>query len=207
MVLMETDVKISEERWPRSVGGHVALDLVNTDVVSQGDRSVDVLRSASEFLAWCADNGVPTQGAARPDDAPDLTARAVRLRTSVRAIVEAIATGGSTPPDALTALRSAYLEAIGGSTPELDGGRLRWQHDPATPDSVVGHLAVAAVDLLREGPTDRLKVCPSCGFVFLDTTRNRSRRWCSMDDCGKEEKMRRYVAKRARSRTREVPHP
>ena len=47
-----------EERWPRLVGGNLALDFVNTDLFSQGDRSVDVLRSIDEFLAWCADAGV-----------------------------------------------------------------------------------------------------------------------------------------------------
>jgi predicted RNA-binding Zn ribbon-like protein len=38
--------------------------------------------------------------------------------------------------------------------------------------------------------------------VFIDTTKNRRRRWCSMDDCGKEEKIRRYVAKRAETSRR-----
>jgi predicted RNA-binding Zn ribbon-like protein len=95
-----------------------------------------------------------------------------------------------------------YVDAVARSAPVLDDGRLRWEQDATTPSAAVGHLTVAAVDLLREGSTDRIKVCPSCGFVFLDLTKNRSRRWCSMEDCGEQEKMRRYVAKRARARPR-----
>jgi len=57
---------------------------------------------------------------------------------------------------------------------------------------------VAAVDLLRTGPLDRLKVCAACPWLFLDTSRNRSRRWCSMSDCGARLKMRRYRARAAR---------
>jgi predicted RNA-binding Zn ribbon-like protein len=201
MLLMVTDVKVSEERWPRSVGGHVVLDLVNTDVVAQDDRPSDVLRSAAEFLAWCAANGVPSPSRSTTVDARALTERAGQLRTAVRRIVEALAAGTSVPADALDTLRTAYVDAVARCAPVVDDARLRWEQDSAAPDSPVGHLAVAAVDLLREGPTDRIKVCPSCGFAFLDTTKNRSRRWCSMDDCGKQEKMRRYVAKRARGRT------
>src|ERR687893_36465 len=125
MLSMVTDVKIPEgERWPRSVGGHVALDLVNTDVVAQDDRSDDVLRSAAEFLVWCADNGVPAQRDGQDVDAPGLTAEAARLRTAVRAIVEAIAGGTAPSPDALSALQSAYVEAVARSAPVLHDGRL-----------------------------------------------------------------------------------
>jgi predicted RNA-binding Zn ribbon-like protein len=199
---METGATTSDEAQLRSVGGHVALDLVNSDVFAQDDRSVDVLRSPAEFRAWCASNAVPVPRSAEAVDAPALTAQAARLRAAMRAVVEAIAAARTVPPDALTTLRSMYVDAVARSAPVLDGGRLRWEQDATTSSAAVAHLTVAAVDLLREGPTDRIKVCPSCGFVFLDLTKNRSRRWCSMEDCGKQEKMRRYVAKRARARSR-----
>ena len=57
--------------------------------------------------------------------------------------------------------------------------------------------AVSAVDLLRHGPLDRLKACEDCPWLFLDTSRNHSRRWCSMEDCGTRVKMRRYRARHA----------
>ncbi|WP_425956631.1 CGNR zinc finger domain-containing protein [Xylanimonas sp. McL0601] len=178
----------------------MALDLVNTDVDAQGDRSTDVLRNATEFLAWCEHIGVPVPGAA-PRDARAVTAPAARLRTALRAVIEAMLGGRTAPAEALATLQAACTDAITRSRPVIEDRRLVWEHDAAEPTSVVDRLALAAVDLLREGPVDRLKACPSCGFLFLDTTKNHSRRWCSMEDCGKEEKMRRYVARRAEARS------
>jgi predicted RNA-binding Zn ribbon-like protein len=65
---------------------------------------------------------------------------------------------------------------------------------------VLWPLAVAAVDLLRTGPLGRLKVCAECRWLFLDRSRNGSRLWCSMNECGGRSKMRRYRARRATRR-------
>jgi predicted RNA-binding Zn ribbon-like protein len=50
----------------------------------------------------------------------------------------------------------------------------------------------AAVALLTAAEKGRLKACPACGWFFLDKTKNRSRRWCSMTTCGNSAKARRY---------------
>jgi predicted RNA-binding Zn ribbon-like protein len=197
------------ERWPRSVAGHVALDFVNTDVVSQHDRSTDILRSGEEFLAWCEHAGIAVEastslGLSQVQERA-LTAEAGALRTTIRSIVEAIAQQRTADNNTLEQLQSAYSDAIKRAVPVIDGSSLGWTWDPASPHAALSELAHATVGLLRDGPTDRIKVCPSCGFVFLDTTKNGSRRWCSMDDCGKQEKMRRYITKRAETRTRSRP--
>ena len=64
-------------------------------------------------------------------------------------------------------------------------------------------VAHAATVLLTSGGLDRLKLCAGCHWLFLDASRNRSRRWCTMEVCGTHEKMRRYVAKRAARRDSE----
>ena len=192
------------ERWPRLVGGDAALDFVNTDLFSQADRSTDVLRSAEEFVAWCAHAGVASPSSAtvhlsRAQEQAFLR-EADEVRTAIRMIVEAIAARRDFDPAALTTLRSAYADAVGRAAPTLDGGGLSWAWEPPSPHGALSVLVGAAVDLLRHGAVDRIKACPNCGFVFLDTTRNGSRRWCSMEDCGGQEKMRRYVTKRAETR-------
>jgi predicted RNA-binding Zn ribbon-like protein len=78
------------------------------------------------------------------------------------------------------------------------GARLVPGYALAWDDDVLAPIAVAAVDLLRSGPLDRISVCDACPWLFLDTSRNHSRRWCSMEDCGARAKMRRYRAKGAR---------
>ena len=64
-------------------------------------------------------------------------------------------------------------------------------------------LARAAVALLATPNLDRVKECAnhaSCGWLFLDQSKNGSRRWCSMDDCGSRDKMRRQYARRRDTR-------
>lgn len=191
------------------MGGHVALDFVNTALASEDDPSRDVLRSGREFASWCAQAGVvervPAGDALSEAEERAVLRDATRLRASVRAVVEAIAADRSVPGDALATLQSAFVSAIGHATPAVVGDHLDWQWPLPAPRSLVQRLASATIDLLRSGPTGRVKACPGCGFVFIDATRNGSRRWCSMEDCGTDEKIRRYLAKRARARASAAP--
>jgi predicted RNA-binding Zn ribbon-like protein len=58
-------------------------------------------------------------------------------------------------------------------------------------------VATSAVDLLTSPRLGRVKVCPAvCGWLFLDTTKNGQRRWCSMQECGVEAKVRRQAERR-----------
>jgi predicted RNA-binding Zn ribbon-like protein len=114
---------------------------------------------------------------------------------------------GGDAPAALEVLVRRWREAMGRSTLSLtpvgDGGdRLRVGTDPEllAPD----RLAHAAVTLLRTLDPRQLKACPldegGCGWLFLDRSRNGSRRWCTMADCGARAKARRLTARRRGSR-------
>ena len=77
--------------------------------------------------------------------------------------------------------------------------RPTWELD--TLEALGRPIAYAAWELLTSGPLDRVKRCHACPWLYLDQSKNGSRRWCSMDDCGKAVKMSRYVAKRAAARS------
>lgn len=64
-------------------------------------------------------------------------------------------------------------------------------------DVMLGPIGLAALDLLTSSQLSRLKKCAGCPWVFLDQSKNLSRRWCAMNDCGTHEKIRRYVTRRA----------
>jgi predicted RNA-binding Zn ribbon-like protein len=74
--------------------------------------------------------------------------------------------------------------------------RLTWPTDRA--DAPLWPVARSAGDLLLSGDFARIGECPSCGWLFLDISRNGTRRWCSMATCGSRDKMARYH-RRARS--------
>jgi len=65
---------------------------------------------------------------------------------------------------------------------------------------VLSPVVHAAVELLTSGPLDRVKACAGCHWLFVDESKNRSRRWCTMEVCGTNEKVRRYLARRAAGR-------
>jgi predicted RNA-binding Zn ribbon-like protein len=188
------------------VGGDPSLDFVNTELFSETDRAKDVLRSVDEFLAWCAHAGVASASDVPPKRPRTQEAaflqEAVDVRDAIRRVMQATAAGGDPDRAALNALRAAYVDAVEGASPTLVDGRLSWSWETTSPRGPLDELVGAAMDLLRNGPVDRLKACPNCGHLFLDTTKNGSRRWCSMEDCGTQVKMQRYVEKRAKQRTR-----
>jgi predicted RNA-binding Zn ribbon-like protein len=94
--------------------------------------------------------------------------------------------------DESDALRHARLEP---------GAGWHWRDDRSL-ERPLWPVVHAAIELLSTGWLQRIKQCGGCSFLFVDETKNRSRRWCSMDDCGTDEKMRRYVAARRAASTR-----
>ena len=181
------------------MGGDPALDLANT---VGDDRVPDPLEDYAAFAAWAArigaiDEAVAGRLTTRAREHPAAGGRALAearsLRATVDAVFRAIATASSPPESALAQLvqrAGAAVERAG-----LVGRELAWDgHELERP---LWPLAVSALDLLRHGPLDRLKACEDCPWLFLDISRNHSRRWCSMEDCGTRVKMRRYRARQA----------
>jgi len=198
--------------------GNAALDFANTGIAAIGDPAGDVLASLDRFLAWCRHAGVdaadPADPAGADTDRIDAHASApeerafihvaARLRGALIEIASALAAHRQPDPASIAELQTRYVEAIGhacGAT-ELSGDNTltwSWAHRPPA-ERALWKLTDIAVELFRHGALERLKACDACQFVYLDASKNNSRRWCSMDDCGTDAKMRRYVERRAARR-------
>jgi predicted RNA-binding Zn ribbon-like protein len=195
----------------RLVGGDLALDFVNSRVgPPSGPPDDDVLTSYPAALDWFA-----TIGAIRPDDVGALRRRArrdpaaadaafarlLRVRDDLDAVFRSIAAGRSPDAAALTRLRDDEAEGLAHALPSLDGALTwSWAGDRSL-ERPLRPVIHAAIVRLGAGQLERITQCGGCSFLFHDATKNRSRRWCSMEDCGTHEKVRRYVAAR-RSRAR-----
>jgi predicted RNA-binding Zn ribbon-like protein len=167
-------------------GGDLALDFANT-LEGPRDRQADKdhLRSYADLVAWARRAGALPAGA-RPQ-AGDLE-RARELRAAIYDVFSS----AKPPRAALRTVLDLYAEAV-------EAGTLRdgeWVFTGRHPDRPLWPIAVAAVDLLRSDRLARVKQCANCRWLFVDRSRNGSRRWCSMDECGVHVKMRRYRAAR-----------
>lgn len=153
------------------------------------------------------------------DDEPGATALAVvrTLREAIYGLFSALAAGewpaeedlsrlNAVLPEALSGLRveplHADLRTTGGSKrrPYTRSGasdlRFAWTRSDAA-DSLVAPLRPivrSAAELLTSDRVDRVREChgDDCTWLFLDQSRNRSRRWCSMESCGNRAKVRRH---------------
>ncbi|MEN3614897.1 ABATE domain-containing protein [Plantactinospora sp. ZYX-F-223] len=196
----------------RLVGGNLALDFINTRTGPPGGPpDDDVLTGYPELVAWGGYAGALTEteaaalrrlSRADPRGAHAAFARALRTRDYLDEVFRPLTAGQDPSAAVLARLRDDEADALGHAHLE-PGSTFGWawrdDHTLVRPLRPVVH---AAVQLLTTGALDRIKRCGGCRFIFNDESKNRSRRWCSMDDCGTAEKIRRYVAARRTRATR-----
>lgn len=205
---METRDHISKLRV---VGGNIALDFVNTVDGEPGSQSeIDHLRDFGGLVAWSGHVGLLSEGSARwlmreaearPSEAGATHARALALRETLYGIFSAIARGEQPPERGLETLQKDECEALAQARLLPKGGGYAWEWTDSGDAGMMLHPVVhAAVELLTSGPLDRVKGCAGCHWIFVDESKNRSRRWCTMEVCGTNEKVRRYLARRAARR-------
>jgi predicted RNA-binding Zn ribbon-like protein len=219
--MMATTVARASLADLRIVGGNLALDFVNTCAGPRGGAvDTEWLSSYADFTAWShlaglaglagladpagfAGLGVPPEQAASRPDAIAAFARVLACRDDMHEIFSALADGSVPPDPALRRLHVSYVEAIAAAELAVGPAGWAWRWDPGS-----GLLAplwpvvAAAVELLTSGPAGLVKPCHGCRFLFIDQSKNGSRRWCSMEDCGKSAKIARYLQRRSDARGR-----
>jgi predicted RNA-binding Zn ribbon-like protein len=202
---------------PELVGGHIALDLVNTVAWRlDPDRQHDYLSDLPALAAWCRGTGLLDEPAAQDLlvaalGNPELAQQAVygtralreHLYALLAALIDADAPRHVTIPPGL---RLVLLDALTRS--DLAGPPMRWQLAVRQPADIPRVLALQALDLLQGLGSYPLRQCqgPGCGWLFLDRARNRTRRWCSSGDCGNRDRARRHYARHRTAATR-PPQP
>ncbi len=178
---------------------HVCLDYVNP--VIAGDEADYFFSSYGRLVDWGVAAG--TVGAAyssalleSADRLPGRADSALEYARSIRDVLRnacvAFAARESIRKDTLDAFNEAYARASANRRLDvMKGGSLSWVW-PSHSDlaRVWWPVLPAAADLFLSPELSRLKRCEGCGWLFLDASKNRSRRWCRMKDCGNREKAR-----------------
>ena len=209
------------------VGGRLCLDFINTvdgrksDSPRKESRSVDTvlgdkLVEYSDLVDWSRHSGIVTRTEAEgliqaskrnAREARKVFDRAIVLREALHCICKAIMRRRRPQMVDLETLNDELLRArtherlahgAHGFTWELIGGETAL-------DRMLWTLAHSGAELLTTGDLSRLRECcgEECGWLFEDTSKNRSRQWCDMQDCGNLAKVRRYRTRlRSRNKTK-----
>lgn len=197
------------------IGGTLCVDFVNTVDPWLAPPPQDRLGTFEDWIAWGRAAGILGSGEARAiaaiaRRAPSGAARAMRRIRAVRdalARVLQAAAHRRAPPAAELALLDKALAAVRSERRIVwEGKQFResWlTSDSSALDAALRPVLLSAEALLLDtAALKRLHECPAkrCGWLFLDSSRNGSRRWCSMRTCGNLAKAHRHQARRRRAR-------
>lgn len=186
--------------------GALCLDFANTVAWHASDEPRDRLHGYGDLIRWGEGAGllsaVEAQRLAQaaeehPEAAQAVFAAAVELREALYRIFAGVAAGKSVDPADLERLNRHLSWALPHRkiVPALPAFTWVWQAEPGDLEQIVWPVVRSAADLLTGDTLERVGQCADdrgCGYLFVDTSRNRSRRWCSMESCGNRAKVRRH---------------
>jgi predicted RNA-binding Zn ribbon-like protein len=185
-------------------GGHIALDFVNTLGGRIGDRK-ERLPNYAALLAWTEEakilpkrriEALLEQAGRTPGQAIRVLREAIALRAALFEVFSAVAERRVVPDNALGKLNTCLIEGASFVRLAHQGRQFGWDWggSNAQLNAMLWPVARAAADLLTSADLAKLRMCAAddCEWLFLDTTRNRRRRWCDMQTCGNRVKARRH---------------
>lgn len=188
-------------------GGDEALDFCNTWSRDSTERLLDYGR----LVLWADQRGIVTSAEARrllaeaerqPELARAVHRDALALRDALFRMFSARAADAPLAADDLKVLNAWLPRALARLRLSPDGGAWQWATDEAGAaglERMLFPVVRAAAELLTHPERiGRVHQCASddCGWLFVDTSKNRSRRWCNMADCGNRAKVRRHYARK-----------
>lgn len=186
--------------------GDLSLDFANTTEWHASETPTEHMQSYADFITWGQQAGLVSpelagrlgaQAASQPERAAAVYARAILLREAIYHIFSSQYASKPVPEADLAVLNAHLQEAMAHLHLVPVDGELRWDW-AAGSDSVeriLWSVARAAAELLTSEKAERVRECEDdrgCGYLFIDQTKNHSRRWCSMTSCGNRAKARRH---------------
>jgi predicted RNA-binding Zn ribbon-like protein len=194
--------------------GHPSLEFTNTVNDHASDQPGETLFKYEDVLSCVKRVGLlrPEQvdrlahkAARQPDQATAIFEKSLELRGAIYRIFVTKTEGRPPAPEDLTTLNSVLSPLTSSAQLVPHAGRFEWQwnFDEDALEAPLWLLALSAVDLMTSDDYQWVGQCADedgCGWLFVDTSKNHSRRWCDINDCGNRAKQRRYQ-KRAQKKS------
>jgi predicted RNA-binding Zn ribbon-like protein len=184
-------------------GGVLCLDFVNTVPDRMDGTNRDHLGNFNDLIYWAKKakivdgNTLATlekEGNLNDRKTRDFFSEAISLRSLIYSIFQPLAHQQKVKPADLESFNkfvTRYFSLLGLST-QKDKFVEKWNFESHPFYAVTGPIIKSAYELLLSDKLSRVKECGNCGWLFLDTTKNGRRRWCSMQDCGSSVKALEY---------------
>jgi predicted RNA-binding Zn ribbon-like protein len=191
----------------------LCLEFANTVAWHASPNPEERLHSYEELVRWAEAQNLLSQSAARklmgdaaarPASAGRALQRAVILREAIYRIFTASVHGLAPAEADIAGLNGAIQNLTNGAQIRrtAEGYAWNWNVDPQALDSLLGPVALSAAELLISKDLGRVGQCADdrgCGWLFLDTSKNHSRRWCDVKDCGNRARQRRFQVRARKS--------
>jgi predicted RNA-binding Zn ribbon-like protein len=197
---------------PETEKGKLCFDFINTvDWRNSNTRKKEMLGDFSALISWSKQMDILEDKTAQilfknalkqPNKAKQVYEKAIELRELLYRIFSSIATTGQTSSHDLSIFNKYLADSMGKScclTPSDNGFVWSFCSGTDSMDLFLDPIIKSAADLLISSELKQVKQCANdaCGWLFMDKSRNNSRRWCSMKDCGNQAKAHRhYLRKR-----------
>ena len=206
-----TETKPGRRQPPKFelIAGNVCLDFVNTLDDRPSAQPKELLKNYYELARFGEDTGILTGAQLDffydlahhdPDETKDAMRRAINLRESLHAIFMAVINKQKAPQLAMDRLNANLHDVALHSRLVQVEGKLEWRFEDMNSayDAMLWPIVRAAADLLTSSDVALVRTCssPTCQWLFLDTSKNHHRRWCSMKQCGNRAKVRRFYARK-----------
>ena len=193
----------------RTKTGWLCLDFANTVDWHASSNPEESLNKYADLIKWSVDRGIIPGDAKdvllrkseeKPAEAQAVLKKAREVRENIYHILSDATHGHPIKTTDLKGFNKAVGSALAHSrlAPYERGLRWDWDSNSDRLDSVIWPVVKSAVDLMTSAMIKRVGQCADekgCGWLFWDSSRNRSRRWCDMSDCGNRAKVRRFYAK------------
>ncbi len=191
------------------IGGRTCLDFANTASQRRVGPFKEKLNTYEDLLGWAQQAEQLTEAeaavlrahaAADPAGAETVLERGRALREAIYRVFTARQSNAELPADDLKLISEEYGRAAVNRvlTPSNVGVCSFEWHTHDALDRPLWPVAVSATNLVASEDALRVKECATdnCNWLFLDMSKNRSRRWCEMKECGNRAKARRHYHKK-----------
>lgn len=185
------------------VGGYLCLDFTNTVSYRNRDAPHEWLNTLENLCTWCQLAGIldePSANQLLNNLKSDCEVGRSKLKSlhELREVIFRIFASieGEKSPEQLDIICfNAFFQGLISKEKivfKKDSFHLEWTDDLSNYKKVIHHIYKSTIDLMTQADLTRINKCKACYWLFYDTSRNRSRQWCVMADCGNRNKANNY---------------